>query len=82
VSWEKRVDTVAKSVAQELEATRLKLGLSLNQVGEKTGLAHQTIMYIESGKRKPTLDSLIRITDAYGIELSKLIKNAEKRLNS
>lgn len=73
------METVTQAVAQELADTRLKLGLSLNQVGEMTGLAHQTIMYIESGKRRPTLDSLIRITDAYEVELSKLIKKAEKR---
>lgn len=36
------------------------------------------ITYIESEERNPSLDVLFRLADALALELSALIKNAEK----
>jgi transcriptional regulator with XRE-family HTH domain len=51
----------------------------MTQVAERSGLSRQMISYIEQGMRNPTLDTLLRITIALNIDLSKLIKKAMRR---
>jgi len=57
---------------------RQKQGLSQAQLGEKVGLGHVSIHYIESGQREPRLSYLIKIAQAFGRKLSELIQEAEE----
>lgn len=56
----------------------MRRGLSMNGVAKKSGLSQQMVSYVERGMRNPTLDTLLRITNALNIDLSKLIKRAAK----
>ncbi len=69
---------VSREVAQLLRRERLRRGMSMTQLAERSGLSRQMISYIEQGMRNPTLDTLLRITNALNIDLSKLIKRASK----
>jgi len=69
---------VSRQVAQLLIKERLRRGMSMTQVAERSGLSRQMISYIEHGRRNPTLDTLLRIANALNIDLSKLIKRASK----
>jgi transcriptional regulator with XRE-family HTH domain len=65
-------------VARLLREERMRRGLSMNSVAKKSGLSQQMVSYVERGLRNPTLDTLLRITNALKIDLSKLIKRASK----
>lgn len=50
----------------------------MNALAERAGLSQQMVSYVERGMRMPTLETLLRITDALGIELSGVIAKATK----
>lgn len=50
----------------------------MNQLAVRSGLARSHITYLESGKRKPSLDTLARIGHALGISPGEFLKRMEK----
>ena len=70
--------TLCQKVAAQLQAERLRQGLSMTVLGERAGLSQQSVSYMERGLRIPNLDTLFRIADALGIELSAVIAAATK----
>ena len=71
--------TISSHVAELLREERERKGLSMTILAERAGLSQQSISYIERGLRIPNLDTLIRLTDALGIELWPLLKNATEK---
>ncbi len=74
---ESRPDIIASKVIALLREKREALGLSMNTVATRAGLSHTMISRVERQLRKPTLDTVLRITGAMGIDLWPLIKKAE-----
>jgi ribosome-binding protein aMBF1 (putative translation factor) len=74
---ESRPEIVGSCVIRLLREKREALGLSMNSVAARAGLSHSMISRVEHGLRKPTLDTLLRITGAMGIEIWPFLKNAE-----
>jgi transcriptional regulator with XRE-family HTH domain len=70
---------ICTAVAHILREERLKRKLSLNVLGAKAGLSYQIISYVERELRTPKLDTLVRITSALGIEISDVLRRAERR---
>lgn len=68
---------IGASVARLLREKRESLGLSMNTVAKRAGLSHSMVSRVERELRKPTLDTLLRITGALEIELWPLVKKAE-----
>ena len=68
---------VGSSVARLLREKREALGLSMNVVAQRAGLSHTMVSRVERELRKPTLDTLLRISQAMEIDLWPLIKQAE-----
>ena len=50
----------------------------MTALAERAGLTQQAVSYIERGMRTPNLDTLLRITDALGIEPDELLKKAKQ----
>jgi transcriptional regulator with XRE-family HTH domain len=71
-------DRIIENTRILLRNRRIELGLSMNRTGELAGLSQQTISYVERGLRDPTLATLLRICGALEIDLSEILKNAEK----
>jgi transcriptional regulator with XRE-family HTH domain len=67
---------VSTEVARLLRKERIRAGLSVYRVAKRSGVSQQMIGYVERGMRNPTLDTLLRITGALNVDLSKLIKRA------
>lgn len=65
-------------VAEMLRRERERQGLSMTSLATRAGLSQQSVSYVERRLRTPNLDTLIRITEALGIELSPLIAKAIK----
>jgi len=72
-------DAVGSQVAMVLKEERQKRDLSLKTLAKKAGIARQTISYVEQEVQSPSLDTLLRITSAMGVDLAKIIARAQKR---
>ena len=48
----------------------------MNQVAERSGLSQQMVSYVERGMRNPTLETLLRMTDALEADLARVIQEA------
>ncbi|MDR3457120.1 MAG: helix-turn-helix transcriptional regulator [Verrucomicrobiae bacterium] len=75
-----KADIVAPIVVRLLREKREALGLSMNAVAQRARLSHTMISRVERELRRPTLDTLLRITEAMDVDLWPLIKKAEKTL--
>ena len=62
-----------------LKTERIKAGLSMNRLGEIAGLSQQAISYLERDMRDPSLDTLLRVSAAIGVDFSKVVTEAEKK---
>jgi transcriptional regulator with XRE-family HTH domain len=71
-------DTVSANVVRLLREEREKRGLSMNVVAQRSGLSHSIISLIERDMRNPTLETLLRIAEAIGIDLGEIITRAAK----
>jgi transcriptional regulator with XRE-family HTH domain len=69
-------DAIASEVARILREERLKRCLSLNSLAEKSGLSRQMVSYVEQEERNPSLDTLLRLADVFGMPLDDLIRRA------
>ena len=70
-------DVIGSSVARLLREKRVALGLSMNVVAMRAGLSHTMVSRVERELRRPTLDTLLRMTQAMRIDLWPLIRAAE-----
>jgi transcriptional regulator with XRE-family HTH domain len=71
-------DNVSTNVVRLLREEREKRGLSMNVVAQRSGLSHSIISLIERDMRNPTLETLLRIAEAIGIDLGEVITRAAK----
>ena len=67
---------ICSQVARILREEREKRHLSMTVVAAKAGLSQQMVSYVERGIRNPTLETLLRITDALDVNLVKIIDRA------
>jgi transcriptional regulator with XRE-family HTH domain len=63
-------------VARLLREEREKRQISMTALAEQAGLSRTMIRFVEREDRNPTLETLLRITNALGIDLSELIRTA------
>lgn len=74
----KKRAAICAEVAKILKVEREKRQLSMTAVATKAGLSQQMVSYVERGIRNPTLETLLRISDALDIDLSDIIVRAFK----
>jgi transcriptional regulator with XRE-family HTH domain len=55
--------------------------LSKYFVAQESGLSPQMIAYVERGMRNPTLETVLRMSEAMNVDLAKIIKRARKELS-
>ncbi|MDD5349597.1 MAG: helix-turn-helix transcriptional regulator, partial [Chthoniobacteraceae bacterium] len=56
------VQAFCAAVSQTLKEERLRKNLSMSAVAERAALSQQMVSYVERGIRKPTLDTIFRIS--------------------
>lgn len=56
-----------------LQEIRKGKGLTLKQVAERSNLSEAAICLYENGKRKPMLDSLIKLANALDVSVEQLL---------
>lgn len=60
-----------------LKSARLRLGLSQHAFADLLGLAQPTLSAYESGRRQPTLPTLLRVLAKAGLELRMQIADCD-----
>ena len=68
-------DTLA-AVGPRLRAVRERHGATLTDVSRATGISLSTLSRIETGRRKPVLEVLLRLAKAYDVSLDELAGTA------
>lgn len=64
---------VLDAVGPRLRELRRTRGTTLAQLSETTGISLSTLSRLESGQRKPTLELLLPLAKAYGVQLDELV---------
>nr|BEK71083.1 XRE family transcriptional regulator [Kitasatospora purpeofusca] len=67
---------ILAAMGPRLRTARERNGATLNGVGRATGISPSTLSRIETGRRKPTLEVLLRLAKAYGTSLDELAGTA------
>lgn len=73
---DEKIEAVRDDVANGLRAQREYLGLSLAGLSERTGIDRQTLWKYERRKKIPSTDTLIRLSDALGVDFNITARNA------
>ena len=61
-------------LSKRVKDFRIKAGWSQQKLAEKAGLSYNAITKIEQGTAKqPTIQTMIKIADAFGVSLDKLV---------
>ena len=74
------LEPVCEALAGVIRKRRIKRGLSLNRLAELTRLSRQMLSFIETNRRVPTIDTVARISRAFGLPTHKLVAEAERGL--
>ncbi|MFD9732988.1 helix-turn-helix domain-containing protein [Umezawaea sp. NPDC059074] len=65
--------TVLAAVGPRLRALRRLRETTLTDLSETTGISVSTLSRLESGQRKPTLELLLPLAKAYGVQMDELV---------
>ena len=66
-------DGVLAGVGPRLRSLRRQRGITLAELTERTGVSQSTLSRLESGLRRPTLELLLPLSEAYGVPLDDLV---------
>jgi transcriptional regulator with XRE-family HTH domain len=72
------VAELRKGLGLAIRSSRLRAGLSQERLAELAALDRTYISGLESGRRNPALTTLQRLAAGLDVDLSELIKAAEK----
>lgn len=68
---------ICSRVAKILREERLKAKFPLATVAERSGLSYQMVSYVERELREPSLDTLLRISEALNLDAAEVLKRAQ-----
>jgi transcriptional regulator with XRE-family HTH domain len=67
------MDEVLAAVGPRLRALRRQRETTLADVAAQTGISVSTLSRLEGGRRRPTLELLLPLAQAYGVQIDELI---------
>lgn len=70
------VDGTLAAMGPRLRAAREQHGATLAGISRATGISSSTLSRIETGRRKPTLEVVLRLAKEYGVSLDELAGTA------
>jgi len=80
VTNEVKQKAVIAEVIRILSTERQRQNISMNQLAARSGLSQSLISLLERGRRNPTLETLLRISDVLEVDLGTIITRACKNL--
>jgi transcriptional regulator with XRE-family HTH domain len=67
------LDSVLTAVGPRLRELRRRREITLAEVSGTTGISVSTLSRLESGQRRPTLELLLPLARAYGVQIDELV---------
>lgn len=64
---------------EKLKHLRENKGLTQKQLAEDVGISHSTIQELENAKRTPSLQSVLRLAEHFGISVEELLGGEKQR---
>ncbi|MCX5495862.1 XRE family transcriptional regulator [Kaistia dalseonensis] len=74
---ESNAEPAATSIAGILRRLRRESGLTLQELGERCGIATSTLSKIENGQMSPTYDTILRVARGFNIDVAELFTGAQ-----
>ena len=68
-----RIAAALDEVGPRLKRLRSLRGTSLADLADRTGISKSTLSRLETGQRKPSLELLLPLAQAYGVPLDELV---------
>jgi transcriptional regulator with XRE-family HTH domain len=73
VPRDERIERVLENVGPRLRELRVKREVTLKGLSERTGVSISTLSRLESGQRRPTLELLLALAEAYQVPITELV---------
>ena len=70
------------SIANNLRQLRLNSGMTQEQVAEMIGVTRQALSSYESGRTRPDIDMLLRLSEVYGTDIDGVVYGQNRALKS
>ena len=67
-------------VGRNIQTAREQAGYTQDALSERMGITPNHLSAIERGERKPTLETLYRIANALGVNMSDIVREMEVQL--
>jgi transcriptional regulator with XRE-family HTH domain len=77
VASPREIQSTCTEVVRLLQTERERQELAMLTVAERSGLSQQMVSYVERGMRRPTLETVLRMADALGVDLADLLRQAQ-----
>lgn len=71
------MDWSAMTVGQKIKHSRESMGMSQGKLAKLSGLAQSSISYIESGNKKPNIETIAMLAKALDLPVSYLIDSEQ-----
>src|ERR1700759_1253210 len=68
------------AVAQHVRALRQARGWSLDELSGRSGVSKGMVVQIEAARTNPSLGTLTRVADAFGVTIARLLEPAAERV--
>jgi transcriptional regulator with XRE-family HTH domain len=74
-----RVEAVTAAVAEHVRALRTGRGWSLDELAGRSGVSKGMVVQIEAARTNPSIGTLCRIADAFGVTIARLLEPGTQR---
>ena len=71
-------DRTLVALAKRIKELRLDKGISQEELAHRSGLSRTGMGFLETGKRWPRLDTLMKVADGLNISVDELLKGVHK----
>jgi transcriptional regulator with XRE-family HTH domain len=73
-------EALTEEVVRQLQKERKRRKLSNYAVSKRSGVPESTLSRIERGLCNPSLELILRVADAVGADLPRIIKSAQRQV--
>jgi transcriptional regulator with XRE-family HTH domain len=71
-------DRTLYALAKRIKELRLDKGISQEELAHRSGLSRTGMGFLETGKRWPRFDTLMKVADGLSISVDELLKGLHK----
>ncbi|MEU7892581.1 XRE family transcriptional regulator [Nonomuraea sp. NPDC049152] len=73
-------ETITAAIATNVRAQRAHRGLTLDALAARSGVSRGMLVQVEQGRTNPSITTLVRIADALGVSVARLVEVSETPL--